>query len=70
MEQSGKGTSVIINKYGKEVFHFGTSYIECIFPFNITDKNKYYMMIGKINVPVNVGVKLELKNVDHQILEH
>ena len=28
MEQSGKGTSVIINKYGKEVYHFGKSYIE------------------------------------------
>lgn len=65
MEQSGKGTSVIINRYGEEVFHFGTSYIECILPFNITDKNKYYMMIGKINV----GIKLGLKNIDYQILE-
>lgn len=58
MEQSGKGTSVIINKYGKEVYHFGKSYIECVLPYNIINKNKYEIMIGKQNASVNALVKM------------
>ena len=65
MEQSGKGTSIIVQKYGKSAFKFGTSFIECIMQFNIIDKNNYYRMIGKdlqtndtVNCGVNCGVKL------------
>ncbi len=57
MEQSGKGISTIISKYGKDVFHFGSSFIECILPFNIVDKEKYYKLIGK-NSTINSTIKL------------
>ncbi len=33
MEQSGKGTSLIVNRYGRKVYHFGTSYMQCILPY-------------------------------------
>ncbi len=59
MEQSGKGISTIISKYGKNVFHFGSSFIECILPFNIVDKEKYYQLIGK-NVANDVANDNEL----------
>lgn len=35
MEQSGKGVPTVVAKYGKEVYHFGTSFIQCILPYNI-----------------------------------
>ena len=74
MEQSGKATSIIVKKYGKDVFNFGTSFIECIMPFNIIDKDKYYRMIGKnsesnepVNFPVNSSVNLN--NTEKNIIE-
>ncbi len=30
MEQSGKGTSLIVNRYGRKVYRFGTSFMQCI----------------------------------------
>ncbi len=33
MEQSGKGTSLIVNRYGRKVYRFGTSYMQCILPY-------------------------------------
>lgn len=42
MEQSGKGISTIISKYGRDVFHFGSSFIECILPFNILIKKSIF----------------------------
>lgn len=47
MEQSGKGTSTIVNRYGKDVFKFGTSFIQCILPYEIVDIDKYNQLIGK-----------------------
>lgn len=47
----------------KNAFHFGTSFIECILPFNIFNKEKYYRMIGNfaINDAINDTVNLILK---------
>ncbi len=33
MEQAGKGTSLIVNRYGRKVYHFGASYMQCILPY-------------------------------------
>ncbi len=33
MEQSGKGISLIVNRYGRKVYHFGTSYMQCVLPY-------------------------------------
>lgn len=46
IEQSGRGIPTIIKKYGKNAFHFGTSFIECVIPYNIVDKNKMEEMNG------------------------
>lgn len=63
IEQSGRGIPTIIKKYGKDVFRFGTSFIECIIPYNIVNEEKIKTMNGnnsedKINVPVNVPVNI------------
>lgn len=68
MEQSGKGISTIISKYDKSVFYFGSSFIQCILPFNIVDKEKYYQIIGKEhNVHQNVHQKSYLEKITYLI---
>ena len=53
MEQSGKGVPTVVAKYGKEVYHFGTSFIQCILPYNIIDKQKQERLLGKVNSTIN-----------------
>lgn len=47
IEQSGRGIPIIVRHYGEEVFHFGTSFIQCIIPYNIIDQDKTDEMNGK-----------------------
>ena len=64
MEQSGKGVPTVVAKYGKEVYHFGTSFIQCIIPYNIIDKQKQKRLLGRndldgtINGTINGTIKL------------
>ena len=64
MEQSGKGVPTVVAKYGKEVYHFGTSFIQCILPYNIIDKQKQKRLLGRndldgtINGTINGTIKL------------
>ena len=52
----------IVARYGKGAYRFGSSFIECVIPYNILDKEKQSRMKGKIlegeNAPVNAPVKL------------
>ena len=57
MEQSGKGVPTVVAKYGKEVYHFGTSFIQCILPYNIIDKQKQERLLGKVNSTINSTIK-------------
>lgn len=45
IEQSSRGIPTII-KNGNGVFIFGTSFIKCVIPYNIVDKNKMEKMNG------------------------
>lgn len=47
-------------KYGKEVYHFGTSFIQCILPYNIIDKQKQERLLGRnaLNGTINGTIKL------------
>ena len=47
MEQSGKGVPTVVAKYGKDAYHFGSSFIQCILPYNILDKSKHDRLFGK-----------------------
>ena len=60
MEQSGKGVPTVVAKYGKEVYHFGTSFIQCILPYNIIDKQKQERLLGRndLNGTINGTIKL------------
>lgn len=57
MEQSGRGVPTVIKQYGRQVYTFGTSFIQCIIPYNILDKAKHEKLIGadKENDGVNPG---------------
>ena len=37
----------VVAKYCKEVYHFGTSFIQCILPYNIIDKQKQKRLLGR-----------------------
>ena len=73
MEQSGRGVPTIVAKYGKGAYRFGSSFIECVIPYNILDKEKQARMKGKIlegeNAPVNapVNVPVKLNNTDRYV---
>lgn len=47
MWQSGKGVPTIISKYGTSVYHFGSSFIQCILPYNILSKTNQNILLGK-----------------------
>lgn len=47
MEQSGKGVPTIVSKYGKDAYHFGSSFIQCILPYNILNRSKQERLLGK-----------------------
>lgn len=40
MEQLGKGVTTIISKYDTSVYHFGSSFIQCVLPYNVLSKTK------------------------------
>ena len=40
MEQVGKGVPTVVLKYSTDVYKFGSSFIQCILPYNILDKSK------------------------------
>lgn len=50
MEQSGKGVPTVVAKYGKEAYRFGSSFIQCVLPYNILDKSKRDRLLGKNDV--------------------
>lgn len=60
MEQSGKGGPTVVSKYGKDVYHFGSSFIQCVLPYNVLDKNKQERLLEK-NDTENDIEKLPLK---------
>ncbi len=66
IEQSGRGIPTIVKNYGKDVFHFGSSFIECIIPYNILDKKKSDEMNG--NIKENASVKLN--KIQNEILNN
>ena len=71
IEQSGRGIPTIIKKYGKEVFHFGSSFIECKIPYNIVDKNKIRELNGESQeVPNKVPDKVpnKISSIQEKIL--
>jgi predicted HTH transcriptional regulator len=54
MEQSGRGVPTIVEKYGKGVYHFGSSFIQCVLPYNIIDKDKQQRLNGgDADEPIN-----------------
>lgn len=76
MEQSGKGVPTVVAKYGKEVYHFGTSFIQCILPYNIIDKQKQERLLGRndlngmINGTINGTIKLsETATVVYELMK-
>ena len=76
MEQSGKGVPTVVAKYGKEVYHFGTSFIQCILPYNIIDKQKQERLLGRndlngmINGTINGTIKLsETASIIYELMK-
>ena len=61
MEQSGKGVPTIVKKYGRSAYRFGSSFIQCVFPYDIIDKNKQASMLGK---------KINTKRVTENVAEN
>lgn len=60
IEQSGRGIPTIIKKYGKDAFRFGSSFIECVIPYNIVNKNK----IEEVNIALDkLGQSYTLKHI-------
>ena len=53
MEQSGKGVPTVVKKYGREAYHFGSSFIQCILPYNILDQAKADAMNGNTEQEVH-----------------
>lgn len=47
IEQSSRGIPTVI-KNGNGVFLLGTSFIKCVIPYNIVDKNKMEKMNGAL----------------------
>lgn len=47
-------------KYGKEVYHYGISFIQCILPYKIIDKQKQERLLGRnaLNGTINGTIKL------------
>ena len=62
MEQSGKGVPTVVAKYGKEVYHFGTSFIQCILLYNIIDKQKQERLLGKVNSTINSTINCTINS--------
>lgn len=64
MKHLEHGVPTVVAKYGKEVYHFGTSFIQCILPYNIIDKQKQERLLGRndlngtINGTINGPIKL------------
>ena len=64
MKHLEHGVPTVVAKYGKEVYHFGTSFIQCILPYNIIDKQKQERLLGRndlndtINGTINSPIKL------------
>ena len=62
MEQSGRGVPTIVKKYGRQVYSFGTSFIQCVLPYNILNRVKQDKMTcpeeenGGINDGINGGI--------------
>lgn len=67
MEQSGKGVPTVVSKYGKEVYHFGSSFIQCVFPYKILDKTKHGKMIGGNEIENDVENDVE-NEVEKQLI--
>ena len=59
MEQSGKGVPTVVSKYGKDVYLFGSSFIQCILPYNILDKTKQERLLGRNEVDNEVDNEVE-----------
>ena len=68
MKHLEHGVPTVVAKYGKEVYHFGTSFIQCILPYNIIYKQKQERLLGRndlndtingtINGTINCPIKL------------
>ena len=68
MKQAGRGVPTVVKKYGRRVYTFGTSFIQCILPYNILSKAKQERMTageekndginGGTNGRINGGINL------------
>lgn len=50
MEQPGKGALTIILKYDTSIYSFGSSFIQCVLPYNVlskTNQNIFIISLGK-----------------------
>ncbi len=72
MEQSGKGTSLIVNRYGRKVYHFGTSYMQCILPYakTVTAAEQAEMAIREIGLETSRETSRESANTISEPLEN
>jgi predicted HTH transcriptional regulator len=64
-----------VEKYGKEVYHFGSSFIQCVLPYNIMDKEKQQRLNGngaesQINEPQNLENEPQNSENEPQNLEN
>ena len=68
MEQSGRGVPTVVKKYGKGVYKFGTSFIQCIIPYDIVNENKKGDK-KTINDGINDGINGDVKlNEIHKVI--
>lgn len=61
MEQSGRGVPAVVSKYGQKAYHFGSSFIQCVLPYNILNKEKQERLLGRdgaINGMINGTINL------------
>lgn len=62
MEQSGKDVPTVVSKYDKDVYHFGSSFIQCILMYNVLDKIKQERLLGKNDIENDTENKNAVEN--------
>lgn len=70
MEQSGKGVPTIISKYDTSVYHFGSSFIQCVLPYNILSKTNQNILLGKNMIDAEKDTEKDTENIISQKKEN